>query len=378
MRRVLCAALVFSLSLCAAGTARADDRGGPVIEPTKKPWLWVAHRHDATIYLYGTLHAPDERILAVPPTVTRALAASDNFVAEVLMTDAVQHQLLYHMRLPRNRPLASVIPAPLFDRVARILKDAGQSVASFEFIKPWRLDVHIGELDAPRDTRAKRSIDQLLYERARDAGKKLDELESAYGQIGFFDSMSYAEQSRLLGQTVERLESDRAKGVNGVDSMIRSYLSGDVERLMREVESYFDFTVEADVELYQRMHAKRNEKMAARLLRKIAEDPGKSWFVAIGAAHVPRASGLVALLELQAFDAWRVVEDDDLPESREEAAQRMKEIWVARMNANAAELVTDRPGLDAAPTDAASERRTRPRRCRARRRCRCFPFRGLR
>lgn len=364
MRRPLVLVLVLACLLCTAGAANADDEKKPAVKPTEKPLLWVAHRHDATIYLYGTLHAPDDRILAVPPSVSRALAASDTFISEVLMSESVQHQILYYMRLPRNRPLKTVIPEPLFERVAKILDDAGHSIESFEFIKPWRLDLVVGELDAPKDTRAGMSVDQLLYERARDAGKALDELETVYGQISLFDNLPYPEQARLLEETVDRLESDRAKGINGVDSMIQAYLSGDEERLMKELDSYFDFDVEADVKLYDRMNAKRNEKMVGRLMGKIEEKPDKSWFVAVGAAHLPRADGMLALLELKAFDIWRAVDIDDVPESREEATAKAVRIWSDRLEALRG------PDVERAVPKS--------RRCRAKRRCRWRPFRVFR
>src|SRR5215510_15315077 len=59
----------------------------PAAQPTQKPLLW---RIEGPVpsYLYGTIHIPDQRVLALPEVVMRAMAASDAVYTEVQLDPA--------------------------------------------------------------------------------------------------------------------------------------------------------------------------------------------------------------------------------------------------------------------------------------------------
>src|SRR5215471_8695107 len=61
----------------------ASARGQALaIQPTQKPFLW---RIEGPVpsYLYGTIHIPDQRVLAIPDVVKKAMAVSDAVYTEV-------------------------------------------------------------------------------------------------------------------------------------------------------------------------------------------------------------------------------------------------------------------------------------------------------
>src|SRR5215472_8171208 len=79
----------FLAGLVLAGCAIGASAGAqaPAVQPTQKPLLW---RIEGTVpsYLYGTIHIPDQRVLALPDVVTRAMNASDAVYTEVVLDQA--------------------------------------------------------------------------------------------------------------------------------------------------------------------------------------------------------------------------------------------------------------------------------------------------
>lgn len=317
--RPLCALLVLTLLLMAAGAAHAEE-----IErtPERQPILHVAVGPHGTLFIHGTLHVPDTRVSTLTTIEKAAVKAADELWTEVDFSNDVRVQLMPYVRLPKNRNLGQLLGEKLSARVASILKRRGERLSTWQGLKPWMLDVYIGLIFAPAETATEQTIDQALFAEAKSAKKVVGGLESVYEQVSVFDRLSLKEQVKLLEQTVDRLEKDLKRGTNGVETMIRIYLSGDAEELLTEVETYFDFDTKRDRDLYNVMHGKRNRRFVERLEAKAKGDSGKMRFVALGAAHLPGKKGVLRMLEESGYVTWRVKSLEDIPATREASMAR--------------------------------------------------------
>src|SRR4051794_8147904 len=113
-------ALAFSLPTgpFGAAPARADD--APKAEPTRRPFLWVVEG-DPRIYLFGTLHVPDARVVAFPAAVRAAIAASDCVLTEVPGGASGGPGARAAMLLPAGKTLSDVLPKDLVERLRAFL-----------------------------------------------------------------------------------------------------------------------------------------------------------------------------------------------------------------------------------------------------------------
>ena len=69
-----------------ASTSVAQD-----VKPTEKPWLWIVEGEKPS-FLYGTIHVPDDRVLALPEVVEEAIGLSDGLLCELKMDPQSQMQ----------------------------------------------------------------------------------------------------------------------------------------------------------------------------------------------------------------------------------------------------------------------------------------------
>src|SRR5215217_1290637 len=73
----------FALASCAAQTAQAPT----ATVAAARPALWRLSDADTTIYLFGTIHALPEGAQWRTPALDQAMAASDELVTEINLTD---------------------------------------------------------------------------------------------------------------------------------------------------------------------------------------------------------------------------------------------------------------------------------------------------
>src|SRR5437868_1070836 len=120
IRRFSCGFLFIALT---ASISLATQTAGTQIKPTEKPFLW---RIEGPVpsYLYGTVHVPDQRVLALPDVVRRAFDASDVFTAEIPLDAATQGALLGKVMLPPGQDLRKIAGEDLFARLIRVVGKA--------------------------------------------------------------------------------------------------------------------------------------------------------------------------------------------------------------------------------------------------------------
>jgi uncharacterized protein len=293
-----------SMALAQTGAAAARAHG----PAPGAPLLWRIEG-PAPVYLFGTIHVPDERVLALAPAVEQALAAAESLYTEIPMDAATQVGVMGKVLLPANQQLADVIGAPLADRlgkaVARALPasapagTAGMLTAMLSRMKPWAAMSQLSLLEFIPDLAAGRQpLDAMLWSRAQKAGKTVAALETVDEQLAVFDSFSMAEQTRMLELTLDELDrAAQAGGRSQTQDLIEAYLSGDLARLSKAMND----AMEGDRALMQRFIAvaldQRNAIMAERIERIRREQPKAVLFFAVGAAHYAGPTGIVARLE---------------------------------------------------------------------------------
>lgn len=305
---------LFAGLLLLALPAAAQDKP----EPTQKPFLWMIEGETPS-FLYGTVHVPDERITTLPPVVIEAIDACDALLCELKMDMASQMAAAGKMMIPGGKSLKDVIPADLYQRLEAHMKKKGLPLAPpFTQMKPAVVAGQVQMLDFMKDMmRGKKALDQLLYEKAQKAGKKVDGLETAEEQIAAFDALDGVE---MLRQTLDQEEKAAGEGKKAMEQLLELYLAGDLEKIEAMYAQQMAEAPPEFREVFEReLVVGRNKKMAERISARLKEEPGTSYFFAVGTLHYPGEEGLLKLLEAAGHKLRRLSAEDAGTLSREPA-----------------------------------------------------------
>lgn len=280
------------LAFAAALAASCAPRPQPA-----NPALWLVEGpRGQRGWLFGTIHALERPALWRSPAIDAALAGSDRVVVEIAnladgkAMSAIYARLAHSPGLP---PLSQRIDPALRPQLRALLKREGLDEAGFADVETWAAALTLarageGSLDAAH------GIDRAVL--AASAGKPVEELEGARGQLGLFDTLPEREQGDFLAVVVR----DDGRDGTASGSLAEAWRRGDMAPIERETHR----GLLADPELRAALFTARNRAWTQRIAALL--DSGARPFVAVGAAHMAGAQGLPALLAARGFTVTRV------------------------------------------------------------------------
>lgn len=274
--------------------------------PPENPLLWRIERQPPA-FLFGTIHLGDPRVTVLHPAVRTALDGSQRVLGELDLDDAAKAAIQRDMLLPSGT-LKDVLPAPVWQKLLRFLRDGGHAIAGIERMKPWVVATSIVMLDGLERWAGEPALDEVLLARAREAGKQVAGIETLAEQLAVFETLTADEQVALLDATLDLLAHMKATGRNYVAELIDAWLSGDTDRLLAFAEDTTGF--EKHEELRKRFMKAllfdRNHRMAERTDAALRAHLDDGFFFAFGALHMPGDEGVVALLRQKGWKVERV------------------------------------------------------------------------
>jgi uncharacterized protein YbaP (TraB family) len=291
--------LLIILSLITAPFLAAEEKA---VTPTEKPFLWILSSEPPS-FLYGTIHIPDDRVLALPEVVSTALEASDVVCTEIPMDMDTQMAAAMAFILPGDENLYDILPTDLYERTAAYFEAKGYSLTMFQKVKVYALVLQLVLLDYLDDLATKQPLDAMLFAWAEEEGKTTDALETVEEQIAIFEAFTVKEQIELLRETLDHLEKS---GEQYAEKMIDAYLSGDGDSMWNTMYEYMDPENPLDIKFMRLAFTERNQNMADRIAKRLTENTDKIYFFAIGAGHYHQDKGLLALLHEMGYEATRI------------------------------------------------------------------------
>lgn len=309
------AVLVLLLATFApAAWAKDPDAPKPIHD---KPYLWVVEG-PTRVFLFGTIHVPEPRVLALPRIVTEAFAASDTVSTEVAMDAAsmaaVNEATTALSALPEGQRLASLLSENLRARTQALLP-ASMNLEALDQRQPWFVYFMLLQLQLLPYMTGEPPLDAAFYRDAQAAGKAVGAIETAEAQLRIFADLEMDEQIQMLDDLVTALSEAEAEGKDLVGEVVDIYLRGDPQALMEAMNEEWDPETPLGKKLRERILDHRNAGMAAYVMKRIEAQPDKTHFVAVGAGHYAGTAGVVALLRARGLTVRRLTVDDPLPEA---------------------------------------------------------------
>ncbi|MCB9824274.1 MAG: TraB/GumN family protein [Planctomycetes bacterium] len=162
-------------------------------EPPARPLLWLVDG-PARIWIYGTLHTNDPRVLARPAAVDLAFRQSDGFFAETDLDCDMLADLMKVAALPEGETLSALLAPTLRKRLVEHLDVMGQSLATYEALEPWVLWFTLQAAVQGEACGEGMPLDWRLFQQAKRTGKTIGGLESPTEQFAPFDAMTREQQ----------------------------------------------------------------------------------------------------------------------------------------------------------------------------------------
>ena len=260
-------------------------------------FLWkVTGPRGGTVYLAGSIHLLTSEYYPLAPAFDEAFAQSDLLVEELDMGEMqapeAQMQMLTRGMMPAGQTLESVLSASTLADVRVKVAELGLPLAPLQLFKPWSLALTLQGLEWQKaGLDPELGLDKHFYDRAKQAGKPVQGLETLDFQLGQFDGMPMPLQDRLLASTLKEMASTK----DAVGALARAWKAGDVAT----IEGLALDDLKAEPAMYQRLLVDRNRNWLPTLEALFARP--KPSFVIVGAAHLVGSDGLLSAFRAKGY-----------------------------------------------------------------------------
>jgi uncharacterized protein YbaP (TraB family) len=286
------------LALVLAGNAAvafaAPPRKIAAPAPSKSMLFRVrAPNGGATVYLLGSVHLLSPDAAKLPATIDSAFAKS-KVVAFETSLDTVQmraQELLGRARYPQGTTLRSSVSAATAAHTDSLLRSYGLSLDQVNAFKPWFVSILMSQLVMQKaNFKADLGVDMQLNARAKSASKSVIGLEPVDFQLGLFDSISPADQEKMLMQG------------DGPDSTMHqlmiikdAWVEGNAARL----DSLLNSRASQSSSLFAKLVTDRNKSWIPKI-EELARGKDDA-LVVVGAAHLVGKEGVLELLKAKGY-----------------------------------------------------------------------------
>jgi len=245
-------------------------------------------------YLFGTIHSQDRAVSQFPPYVRLALAKSQPFIIESVLTEESNKVFFDSIFFKDGQLLSDIISPSIYHYLQEVLPDYGVPFENIPNLKPWAAFTLIGR---PKPVNAE-TLDMVLIETARSLNKTIISLENMKELIEPMEKLSLNDQVIILNDTV----CNHAQIIQDSWELVQLYLARDLAGIMA-----FSNQPHFDEDIFDRyiqgILYDRNERMLERIIPYL--DNGSA-FIAIGALHLAGEKGLLKTLKKKNYRIIRI------------------------------------------------------------------------
>ena len=284
----------------------AETKGGDADPSEVHPMLFLVRDADGhEMYLFGTIHAGDDRMDAALSRVASyvdssdALAVEFDIVAYEADTQAQMRDMTQFVYTD-GTTVEDHMPAELFARASELLNQANLPAGLLKAynLSMWAQLVEQAAMMLTSDLDFENGMDRRLIQHCYDKKIEVRDVESPELQYGLLAGFSDELNLLLIKSTLDNLDS---YGEN-LNALFETWTRGNYDEILafleqEDAEQESEFTEEeiALLEDYNdQMLTQRNLGMRDRALEWLKA--GDKVFFAVGTAHLVGEDGLVELL----------------------------------------------------------------------------------
>lgn len=245
--------------------------------------LWKIQKGDTKpSYVYGTIHIQEKEVFAYDAIVEEKLKSCEQFMPELVFDEVNPALMMRYVLLPDSVSLKTLLSAQQYVRLDSFcMAKLGVGLVSFEKMQPWVMSTQLMQADMKIDMPV--ALDMYLTQKARDAGLKVEGLETLEEQLAAFYQIGIQEQVEMLLEGLDQ-HSER-----DIQYLKRVYLNANLDSML----IFMDDPTLSD-EFEEAFLIKRNHAMAHRMDSISQLRPS---FYAVGAAHLGGDTGVLNLMK---------------------------------------------------------------------------------
>lgn len=279
-------------------------------EATATPLLYEVTKNDedTKIYLFGSIHAADDRAYPMQDKIVEAYNNSEYLAVELdliaLQKDLnMQFELVMSFLCENGKTLKDYLSDEGYEIIIKYMKDNGIYNEIYEMYRPGLIYSLISNVTVDKSKLdVNKGIDMYFLSEAKDDNKQILEIESAQMQYNLLASMPDELYEFIILSYIAQEEQE----VKGLKDLYEGWLEGNIdglidnnddldidkikEGLTEEEKVEFDKSLELLNTFNDALINNRNTDMTSVVDNYFKE--GKNVFVVVGAAHIVGENGL--------------------------------------------------------------------------------------
>lgn len=267
---------------------------------TSPIFMWKCVRGAQTIYLLGTIHIARANFYPLPIPIEAALNQSQILFVEADVLQGSREKfvdlLKKHGLCKPPQTLTSDLAPDTREALKQYFDWSGESLALYEPYRPWVVSqVLLSSALSKAGYKSELGIDRHLLEEAHSAGKKIVPLESVDSQLNMINSFDKSTQDKLLLGSIVELKNIKQE----MEQIETQWKTGNAEAM----EKLISHAGSSDQEIENskgQLIDKRNLSMMDTLKQNLPKQG--TVMVAVGAAHLVGANGLIKKLANEGFE----------------------------------------------------------------------------
>jgi len=257
--------------------------------------LWKVQSSHNTIYLLGSIHVLQEKHYPLDQQLYEAFNQASTAMFEVdldgLTSPLSQFQILTKGLYLNGQNLQRVLSPDNYEAAKANFAQLGFNIENFHRMKPWMAATAVTALELQKlGFESAWGVDRHFFEKAKDAGKNIQGLESVEFQLGLFDNLSPSIQELFLLQSLEDLKNIEAR----IKEMVDAWTQGNVKDLERVLEGMREYP-----ELFQALVVSRNQTWLPQIEEALQQS--KPVFIVVGTLHLLGKEGLLTVLKERGY-----------------------------------------------------------------------------
>lgn len=264
------------------------------------PALYQACDEDSCIYLLGTIHVGDDRLVNLTDKIWNAYQESDAIAFELDITKVSATEGQDLIFLPEGDDLSNYLDEEYMQKLEKFLLKRFIPMETVRKFNLAGISSLLGELAyLELQYSPEKGVDKQLLLKAHSDNKEIIELETYELQA----NLLYAFKDEYYINSIKEILDNYELSKGGTKMLYDTYVSGNVW-LLRSIFGDSEGTDELEKEYNQKMLIDRNIAMADKSEVFLKEN--KKVMVAVGAAHVIGDRGLIDLLTERGYKVSRV------------------------------------------------------------------------
>ncbi len=246
------------------------------------------------VFLTGSIHALQQDAYPLPQAFESAFAQAEIVVFEIDVNDMIQAavQMMAAGSLEEGRTLEQVVGPEMWFEFKVHCDLLNLNPSMFSRMKPWMAALTLTSMElAKHGYLATAGLDSHFTQRADEAGKERQALETAEFQVSLFADLDAEQSLAFLHYTLTDLEVM----IPEMEKMYRDWRSGNVEGMEQWLlEGFEEFP-----DVFNRMVIDRNRAWVPKIVELLEGD--RNAMLVVGSMHLVGDEGLVALLRQEGY-----------------------------------------------------------------------------